>query len=182
MTVHQGYETKQNNFQPQHTTKVEWQGVKGNSLRGVAAGLALAFHVTQNIRGTGPEKNDIGISVLLVWNECGCGERRRPLSAVGDEGLDRLVPPRSLHGQPRLQSRVRRREDHVRPRVGSHESARSRRATTRLRFNATVPVEILLYNAPNYPENHGSLHGPVRRRQVVRRAQAHAESRVPLGA
>ena len=32
VTVDQGYETKQNNFQPQHTMKVEWQGVKGNSL------------------------------------------------------------------------------------------------------------------------------------------------------
>ena len=32
MTPLQGYETKQNNWQPQHTTKGEWQWVHGNAL------------------------------------------------------------------------------------------------------------------------------------------------------
>ena len=65
VTVQQGYDTKQNNYQPQHTTKVEWQGVKGNSLVASLQVSRWRVHVTQNIRGTGPEKNDIGIRTRL---------------------------------------------------------------------------------------------------------------------
>ena len=56
VTVDQGYETKQNNFQPQHTMKVEWQGVKGNSLVASLQVSRWRVHVTHNIRGTGPRE------------------------------------------------------------------------------------------------------------------------------
>src|SRR3989454_2391230 len=60
MTSNQAYETKQNNFQPQHTTKVEWQAVKGNSLVLSAQVARWRVHVTQNVADTHqPEMIDV---------------------------------------------------------------------------------------------------------------------------
>ena len=179
VTVQQGYETKQNNYQPQHTTKGEWQGVKGNSLVASLQVSRWRVHVTQNIRGTGPEKRHW--HSVHIWNECGRGECGGPLSAVGDQGLGQLVPPRFLHGQSRLQGRVRRRQDHVGARMGlSGRHGREGRLwppVQQQRANRDSALQ-----RAELPAYHGSLHVPVLCRQMVRRAQAHAESRVPLGA
>src|SRR5262245_24037623 len=49
ITPLQRYETKQNNWQPQHTTKGEWQWVHGNALVLTAQVSRWRSHVTQNI-------------------------------------------------------------------------------------------------------------------------------------
>ena len=86
MTVNQGYETKQNNFQPQHTTKLEWQGVKGNSLVASLQVSRWRVHVTQNIRGTGPEKIRHRHSVTRLERTAGAGnvvDHYRPWATRG---------------------------------------------------------------------------------------------------
>ena len=88
MTRDQGYETKQNNDQPQHTTKLEWQGVKGNTLVMSLQVSRWRSHVTQNIRGLGPETLDTGTQFQSGTNN-GAGnivEHWRPWATRGTIG------------------------------------------------------------------------------------------------
>ena len=67
VTVDQGYETKQNNFQPQHTMKLEWQAVKGNSL--VASLQVSRWRVPRHSEHSGNgSREDRHRHQLFVWN------------------------------------------------------------------------------------------------------------------
>jgi hypothetical protein len=149
VTVQQGYETKQNNFQPQHTTKLEWQGVKGNSLVASLQVSRWRVHVTQNIRGTGPEKNDIGIPYTSGTN-AGAGnvvDHYRPWATRGSVSWFR---PDLFMGGHEFKAGY----DDVKTTSGRGWDSRVgtvAKGDYGLRYNNNVPIEILLYNAPNYP-------------------------------
>ena len=149
VTVQQGYETKQNNYQPQHTTKLEWQGVKGNSLVASLQVSRWRVHVTQNIRGTGPEKNDIGIPYTSGTN-AGAGnvvDHYRPWATRGSVSWFR---PDLFMGSHDFKAGY----DDVKTTSGRGWDSRVgtvAKGDYGLRFNNNVPIEILLYNAPNYP-------------------------------
>ena len=149
MTINQGYETKQNNFQPQHTTKVEWQGVKGNSLVASLQVSRWRVHVNQNIRGTGPEKNDIGLQFTSGTN-AGAGNivnHYRPWATRGSIGWFR---PDFFLGNHDFKAGY----DDVKTTSGRGWESRIGTPTAgdyALRFNNGVPIEILTYNAPNFP-------------------------------
>jgi len=89
MTSNQGYETKQNNFQPQHTTKLEWQAVKGNALVVSLQVARWRVHVTQNVADTGrPEKIDVFTTYTSGLNN-GAGnvvDHFRPWATKGSIG------------------------------------------------------------------------------------------------
>jgi carboxypeptidase family protein len=149
VTVNQGYETKQNNFQPQHTTKTEWQGVKGNALVASMQVSRWRVHVTQNIRGTGPEKNDIGIPYTSGTN-AGAGnvvDHYRPWATRGSIGWFR---PDLFLGSHDFKAGY----DDVKTTSGRGWDSRVGTVTKgdyALRYNNGNPIEILTYNAPNYP-------------------------------
>lgn len=149
MTINQGYETKQNNYQPQHTTKVEWQGVKGNSLVASLQVSRWRVHVNQNIRGTGPEKNDIGLQFTSGTN-AGAGNivnHYRPWATRGSIGWFR---PDFFLGNHDFKAGY----DDVKTTSGRGWDSRVGTPTVgdyALRFNNGVPIEILTYNAPNFP-------------------------------
>ena len=149
VTVQQGYETKQNNYQPQHTTKLEWQGVKGNSLVASLQVSRWRVHVTQNIRGTGPEKNDIGIPYTSGTN-AGAGnvvDHYRPWATRGSVSW---FHPDLFMGSHDFKAGY----DDVKTTSGRGWDSRVGTVAEGdygLRYNNNVPIEILLYNAPNYP-------------------------------
>jgi hypothetical protein len=149
VTVQQGYETKQNNFQPQHTTKGEWQGVKGNSLVASLQVSRWRVHVTQNIRGTGPEKNDIGIPYTSGTN-AGAGnvvDHYRPWATRGSVSWFR---PDLFMGSHDFKAGY----DDVKTTSGRGWDSRVGTVAEgdyAIRFNNGTPIEILTYNAPNYP-------------------------------
>jgi len=149
VTVQQGYETKQNNYQPQHTTKLEWQGVKGSSLVASLQVSRWRVHVTQNIRGTGPEKNDIGIPYTSGTN-AGAGnvvDHYRPWATRGTVSWFRPDLFMGSHdfkvGYDDVKTTSGRGWD---SRVGTVA-----KGDYGLRYNNNAPIEILFYNAPNYP-------------------------------
>jgi hypothetical protein len=149
MTINQGYETKQNNFQPQHTTKLEWQGVKGNALVASLQVSRWRVHVTQNIRGTGPEKIDIGTQFTSGTNN-GAGnvvDHYRPWATRGSIGWFR---PDLFLGSHDFKAGY----DDVKTTSGRGWDSRVGTDAVgdyALRFNNGNPLEILTYNAPNYP-------------------------------
>ena len=149
VTVQQGYETKQNNYQPQHTTKLEWQGVKGNSLVASLQVSRWRVHVTQNIRGTGPEKNDIGIPYTSGTN-AGAGnvvDHYRPWATRGSISWFR---PDLFMGSHDFKAGY----DDVKTTSGRGWDSRVgtvAKGDYGLRFNNGRAIEILTYNAPNYP-------------------------------
>ena len=89
MTSNQGYETKQNNFQPQHTTKPGMAGDQGQLAGVVGAGRgAGAQHVTQNIADTHqPEMVDVFTTCTSGLNN-GAEQHRR--STIGRGRRERL--------------------------------------------------------------------------------------------
>ena len=169
VTVNQGYETKQNNFQPQHTTKTEWQGVKGNSLVASMQVSRWRVHVTQNIRGTGPEKNDIGIPFTSGTN-AGAGnvvDHYRPWATRGSIGWFR---PDLFLGSHDFKAGY----DDVKTTSGRGWDSRVGTVTKgdyALRYSNGNPIEILTYNAPKLVRDTDFDSG-VRSGQVVRRAPA----------
>src|SRR2546428_12713590 len=105
MTSNQAYETNQNNFQPQHPTKVEWQAVKGNSLVLSAQVARWRVHVTQNVADTHqPEMIDVFTTYTSGLN-AGAGnivDHYRPWASKASLGWD---PPGPLSGSPHFQAR-----------------------------------------------------------------------------
>jgi hypothetical protein len=149
MTNTQGYETKQNNFQPQHTTKGEWQGVKGNALVASLQVSRWRVHVTQNIRGNGPEKNDIGIPFTSGTN-AGAGnivDHYRPWATRGSIGW---YKPDLFLGSHDFKAGY----DDVKTTSGRGWATRTgtvAKGDYGLRFRNGQAIELLTYNAPNYP-------------------------------
>src|SRR5437667_3058246 len=150
MTRDQGYETKQNNDQPQHTTKLEWQGVKGNTLVMTLQVSRWRSHVTQNIRGTGPETVDIGTQYTSGTNN-GAGnivERWRPWATRGTISWyrsDLFLGSHDFKGG----------YDDVKTTSGRGWLSRVGTVTKgdyALRFNNGAPLQLVTYNAPNFPK------------------------------
>ena len=154
--------------------------MKGNSLVASLQVSRWRVHVTQNIRGTGPEKNDIGIPYTSGTN-AGAGnvvDHYRPWATRGSVSWFR---PDLFMGSHDFKAGY----DDVKTTSGRGWDSRVgtvAKGDYGLRYNNNVPIEILTLQRAELPANHGSLHGRVLCRQVVRRAPAHAESRVPLGA
>jgi hypothetical protein len=149
MTPLQGYETKQNNWQPQQTTKLEWQWVKGNSLVTSLQVSRWREHVTQNMKGTGPEKADIGTQFTSGTNT-GAGnivEHWRPWATRATLGW---FKPDLFLGNHDFKTGY----DDVRTTSGRGWLARpaSLGGDYALRFNNAVPLQLVVYNAPNFPK------------------------------
>ena len=115
-----------------------------------------------------------------VGHEHRCREHCRALAAVGDESHARLVQTRSLYGEPRLQSRVRRRENHLRPRMDHAWNAHERRLPSPVQCRR--PVAAGGVQRAELSQDDGSQHGARTSRTVGYRPQAFAESRIPGGA
>lgn len=150
MTRDQGYETKQNNDQPQHTTKLEWQGVKGNSLVMSLQVSRWRSHVTQNIRGTGPETSDIGTQFTSGTNN-GAGnivEHWRPWATRSTISWYR---PDLFLGSHDFKAGY----DDVKTTSGRGWISRvgtPAKGDYALRFNNGAPLQLVTYNAPNFPK------------------------------
>jgi hypothetical protein len=149
MTINQGYETKQNNFQPQHTTKVEWQGVRGNALVASLQVSRWRVHVTQNIRGTGPEKVDIGTTFTSGTNN-GAGNIVDHYRPWATRGTVTYYKPEFFFGSHDFKAGY----DDVKTTSGRGWDSRvgtPAKGDYALRYSNGSPIEILFYNAPNYP-------------------------------
>ena len=148
VTVDQGYETKQNNFQPQRTMKLEWQGVKGNSLVASWQVSRWRSHVTHNIRGTGPQKVDIATNYLsgLSPDAGNIVDHWRPWATRGSIGWFR--PDLFLGGHD-----FKAGYDDVKTTSGRGWISRpsSVGGDYALRFNSGSPLEFVAFNAPNFP-------------------------------
>jgi hypothetical protein len=149
MTPLQGYETKQNNWQPQHTTKGEWQGVFGNSLVTSFQISRWRSHVTQNMKGTGPESEDIGTQFTSGTNE-GSGnivEHWRPWATRATIGWFR---PDLFLGSHDFKAGY----DDVKTTSGRGWLSRPEflGGDYALRFNNGQALQLVVYNAPNFPK------------------------------
>jgi hypothetical protein len=150
MTRDQGYETKQNNDQPQHTTKLEWQGVKGNTLVMSLQVSRWRSHVTQNIRGLGPETLDTGTQFQSGTNN-GAGnivEHWRPWATRGTIGWYR---PDLFMGSHDFKAGY----DDVKTTSGRGWISRvgtPAKGDYALRFLNGAPLQLVTYNAPNFPK------------------------------
>jgi hypothetical protein len=149
MTSNQGYETKQNNFQPQHTTKLEWQAVKGNSLVVSWQVARWRVHVTQNVANTGmPEKVDVFTTYTSGLNS-GAGnvvDHFRPWATKGSVGWYR---PDLFLGSHDFKAGY----DDVKTTSGRGWISRppTEGGDYALQFNNGVPFQFVTYNAPNFP-------------------------------
>ena len=149
MTSNQGYETKQNNFQPQHTTKLEWQAVKGNALVVSLQVARWRVHVTQNVADTGrPEKIDVFTTYTSGLNN-GAGnvvDHFRPWATKGSIGWFR---PDLFVGSHDFKFGY----DDVKTTSGRGWMSRpaAEGGDYALQFNNGVPFQFVTYNAPNYP-------------------------------
>jgi len=149
MTPLQGYETKQNNWQPQHSTKVDYQWVKGNSL---VLSLQLSrwrSHVTQNMKGTGPEAMDIGTQYTSGTNS-GAGnvvEHWRPWMTRATASW---FKPDLFLGSHDFKGGY----DDVKTTSGRGWLARPSNlgGDYALRFNNGNALQLVVYNAPNFPK------------------------------
>lgn len=150
MTALQSWETKQNNDQPQHTNKLEWQGVKGSSLVGSFQVSRWRSHVTHNIKGTGPETIDI-----RTQRTSGSGfdagnivEHWRPWATRGTLGWYR---PDLFWGSHDFKAGY----DDVKTTSGRGWISRAGTQVGvdyALRFNDGQPLDMIIYNAPNFPK------------------------------
>ena len=165
MTPLQGYETKQNNWQPQHTTKGEWQWVHGSALVLTAQVSRWRSHVTQNIRGTGPESADANprsapvagqacvplVSCTTWGTNTGAGnivEHWRPWATRATLGW---YKPDLFMGNHDFKAGY----DDVKTTSGRGWIERVDTPTKGdylLRFNAGAPLQLVVYNAPNFPK------------------------------
>jgi carboxypeptidase family protein len=149
MTSNQGYETKQNNFQPQHTTKVEWQAIKGNSLVLSAQVARWRVHVTQNIADTGqPEMVDVFTTYTSGLNN-GAGnivDHYRPWASRASLNWYR---PDLFAGSHDFKAGY----DDVKTTSGRGWLSRppSNGGDYALQFNNGAPFQLVTYNAPNQP-------------------------------
>jgi carboxypeptidase family protein len=149
MTSNQGYETKQNNFQPQHTTKIEWQAVMGNSLVLSAQVARWRVHVTQNIAETGqPEMVDVFTTFTSGLNN-GAGnivDHYRPWASKASLGWYR---PDLFAGSHDFKAGY----DNVKTTSGRGWLSRppSNGGDYALQFNNGAPFQFVTYNAPNTP-------------------------------
>src|SRR6266850_2546244 len=149
MTSNQGYETKQNNFQPQHTTKIEWQAVMGNSLVLSAQVARWRVHVTQNIAETGqPEKIDVFTTYTSGLNN-GAGnivDHYRPWASKASLGWYR---PDLFAGSHDFKAGY----DDVKTTSGRGWLSRppANGGDYALQFNNGAPFQFVTYNAPNTP-------------------------------
>jgi Carboxypeptidase regulatory-like domain len=150
MTPLQSWETKQNNDQPQHTTKLEWQGVKGSSLVASFQVSRWRSHVTHNIKGTGPETIDIGTQRTSGSNfdSGNIVEHWRPWATRATLGWYR---PDLFLGSHDFKAGY----DDVKTTSGRGWISRAGTQVGvdyALRFNNGQPLDIIIYNAPNFPE------------------------------
>jgi hypothetical protein len=149
MTSNQGYETKQNNFQPQHTTKLEWQAIKGNSLVLSAQVARWRVHVTQNIADTHqPEMVDVFTTYTSGLNN-GAGnivDHYRPWASRASLNWYR---PDQFAGSHDFKVGY----DDVKTTSGRGWLSRppSNGGDYALQFNNSVPFQFVTYNAPNSP-------------------------------
>jgi hypothetical protein len=149
MTSNQGYETKQNNFQPQHTTKLEWQAIKGNSLVLSAQVARWRVHVTQNIADTGqPEMVDVFTTYTSGLNN-GAGnivDHYRPWASRASLNWYRPDLFASSHD-------FKAGYDDVETTSGRGWLSRppSNGGDYALQFNNGAPFQFVTYNAPNQP-------------------------------
>jgi hypothetical protein len=149
MTPNQGYETKQNNFQPQHTTKAEWQWVKGNSFVASLQVSRWRVHVTQNIPNTGqPQKVDIATQYTYGLN-AGAGnivDHYRPWATKGSIVWFR---PDLFAGSHEFKVGY----DDVKTTAGRGWLSRPKEegGDYALSFNSGVAFQFFSFNAPNYP-------------------------------
>jgi hypothetical protein len=149
MTSNQGYETKQNNFQPQHTTKLEWQTIKGNSLVLSAQVARWRVHVTQNIADTGqPEMVDVFTTYTSGLNN-GAGnivDHYRPWASRASLNWYRPDLVASSHD-------FKAGYDDVKTTSGRGWLSRppSNGGDYALQFNNGAPFQFVTYNAPNQP-------------------------------
>ena len=149
MTSNQAYETKQNNFQPQHTTKVEWQAVKGNSLVLSAQVARWRVHVTQNVADTHqPEMIDVFTTYTSGLN-AGAGnivDHYRPWASKASLGWYR---PDLFAGSHDFKAGY----DDVKTTSGRGWMSRppEEGGDYGLQFNNGAPFQFVTYNAPNYP-------------------------------
>jgi Carboxypeptidase regulatory-like domain len=149
MTSNQGYETKQNNFQPQHTTKVEWQAIKGNALVLSAQLARWRVHVTQNIADTGqPEMVDVFTTYTSGLNS-GAGnivDHYRPWASRASLNWYR---PDLFAGSHDFKAGY----DDVKTTSGRGWLSRppSNGGDYALQFNNGAPFQFVTYNAPNQP-------------------------------
>ena len=149
MTVLQSWETKQNNDQPQHTNKLEWQGVKGSSLVASFQVSRWRSHVTHNIKGTGPETIDIG-SQRTSGSGFDAGnivEHWRPWATRATLGWYR---PDLFLGSHDFKAGY----DDVKTTSGRGWISRAGTdvgVDYALRFNGGQALDMIIYNAPNFP-------------------------------
>jgi hypothetical protein len=150
MTALQGWETKQNNDQPQHTMKGEWQWVKGSSFVTSFQVSRWRSHVTQNVRGTGPETIDIGTQRTTGTNN-GAGnivEHWRPWATRATLNFYR---PDLFFGSHDFKAGY----DDVKTTSGRGWISRVGTPTNgdyALRFNNGAALDMIIYNAPNFPK------------------------------
>ena len=140
------YETRQPNIQPQHSNKLEWQGVKGNSF---VASLQVArwrFHVDHTIfEGVKPQQVDIFTTNLSGLNaDAGTVvDHYRPWSTKGSIGWFR---PDFFLGSHEFKAGY----DDVKT-----TSGRGRLSLPggdyALQFNNGVPYQFVAFNAPIRP-------------------------------
>jgi hypothetical protein len=149
MTPLQSWETKQNNDQPQHTNKLEWQGVKGSSLVASFQVSRWRSHVTHNIKGTGPETIDIG-SQRTSGSGFDAGnivEHWRPWATRATLGFYR---PDFFLGSHDFKAGY----DDVKTTSGRGWISRAGTdvgVDYALRFNNGQALDMIIYNAPNFP-------------------------------
>jgi hypothetical protein len=149
MTALQSWETKQNNDQPQHTNKLEWQGVRGSSLVTSFQVSRWRSHVTHNIKGTGPETIDIG-SQQTSGSGFDAGnivEHWRPWATRATLGWYR---PDFFFGSHDFKAGY----DDVKTTSGRGWISRAGTEVAvdyALRFNNGRALDMIIYNAPNFP-------------------------------
>lgn len=149
VTVNQGYETKQNNFQPQRTMKLEWQWVKGNSFVASMQVSRWRSHVTHNIPNTGqPQKVDTFTTYIwgLSPDAGNIVDHYRPWATKGSIVWYR---PDLFLGSHDFKAGY----DDVKTTSGRGWISRPKSVggDYALRFNNGAPFRFVTFNAPNYP-------------------------------
>jgi hypothetical protein len=160
VTVNQGYETKQNNFQPQHTTKLEWQAVKGNALVMSLQVARWRVHVFHNIPDTGqPQKVDVFTTYTSGLNADAGNvvNHFRPWATKGSIGWYR---PDLFAGNHDFKAGY----DDVKTTSGRGWVSRppSVGGDYALQFNNGAPFQFVAFNAPNFPRttvHHTAIYG-----------------------
>ena len=129
---------------------MEWQGVKGNSLVASLQVSRWRVHVTQNITRNGSREDTTSASTFTSGTNAGAGnvvDHYRPWATRGSIGWFR---PDLFLGSHDFKAGY----DDVKTTSGRGWDSRVGTVTKgdyALRFNNGVPIEILTYNAPNYP-------------------------------